>query len=113
MSDRYDAYGRWDIAANMHLLAYVRHKRVPGRPASYLGMKRTTREESPNADASPEFIANVRLLVDAKNAWASDMRDLAPRDEDGVPAELQRKIWDDYITRAEARMTGSIWRYGE
>lgn len=94
----------WDIQANLHLLAYIRRvmaenpKRY-GRPASYLAMRNTTREQSPNADASPEFIRAVKILVTAKNLWARDMREA---EAEGVtPADGGKAWFEEGMQRAE------------
>jgi hypothetical protein len=97
---------RWTVAANFHLLAYFRARiardpRCYGVPASYLAMKNTTREESPNADASPEWIANVYRIVAAKNAWVAEMLDIADNNLGEVPTEIQKQIWDDLIGNAD------------
>jgi hypothetical protein len=104
--------GRWTMAGNTHLLTHIRRhiakrSRRYGTPASFIAMRASTREESPNADASPEFIANVGRLVAAKNAWVTDMLDLAQKTGE-VPVELQRTIWKDYLQRAEAEIAASI-----
>ena len=91
----------WDAAANRYLLGHLtkrleRRLSIPGRPASYDGMRGSTHK---TADASPEFVANVQRLVAAKNSWASDMRDMAVNGE--VPPETQQAVWHDYLGRAE------------
>jgi hypothetical protein len=62
-------------------------------------MQTNSRQNAPNSDASPEFIANVQRLVAAKKLWAADMRDMATKE--GVPVETQKAVWHDYIDRAE------------
>lgn len=100
----------WDVAANTHLLAHITRRlkadpRCYGRPASAHAMRTTT---DPNADASPEFIAAVGLLVQAKNTWANDMREIA---EDGaVNADLQRASWNDLIGAAETEIAARKMR---
>lgn len=100
----------WDMAANRHLLAYIARV-IPadpqryGRPASYLAMK-ADRKKSPNADASPEFIRAVGILIQFKNAWARDMREGNLDPESGEVTnpskESQREAWKDCMQRAEA-----------
>lgn len=92
----------WTMAGNRHLLAHIRKSLAVdsqryGRPDSYNGALLNNH--------SPDFAANVGLLVSAKSAWAADMRDLA-RNAGGtdVPVHVQREIWDDYIGRAEAQI---------
>ena len=97
----------WEVAANRHLLKHITDRiyaagRPYGRPASAHAMRVMT---TPNADASPEFIRNVHRLVDAKKAWAADMRDLAQNGP--VPITVQRQCWADYIGRAESDI--AIW----
>lgn len=70
----------WDMAANRHLLAHI-VKTVAAKRA-------ITPQET------------VRLVA-AKNSWAADMRDL-DGGRKNVAVDLQRKIWNDYVTRAEA-----------
>lgn len=94
----------WDMAANRHLLAYIARQlaedpRRYGRGPSKAAMQVS---KSKNADASPEFVANVGRLVAAKNAWAADMRDIAQNGE--VAEDVQRVVWSDYIGRAEAEI---------
>lgn len=95
----------WEAAANRHLLQHIREQmalnsRRYGRPACYVSLRAS---RSGNGDASPEFIGNVGRLVEAKKAWAADMRDLAANTADGtVPGDLQRSVWKDHIGRAEA-----------
>jgi hypothetical protein len=94
----------WDIVSNNYLRAHiaVQIARDPlhyGRPASTQSMQTNSRQSAPNADASPEFIANVQRLVAAKKAWAADMRDMAT--SEGVPVETQKAVWYDYLGRAE------------
>lgn len=95
----------WDIAANHHLLGHITQKLASnpsryGRPPTWHGMRVS---KFKNADASPEFIANVQALVEAKKFWAADMRDLAQQHGE-VPIELQRKIWADYMAQVGARV---------
>ncbi len=98
---------QWDIAANRHLQAHIAGRihanpRHYGHPAPSHAMRKLWRDESLSADASPEFIAAIRRLVTAKNAWAEDMRDLAANHPQGIvdPA-VQRACWSDYLGAAE------------
>ena len=92
----------WDVAANVHLLAHIRRTIGRyGKPASYLAMRKTS---TPNADASPELIANMKRLIEAKDAWARDMRDIADANNE-VPSATQREIWDDYLEHATTNLT--------
>lgn len=104
----------WDAAANRYLLGYLTKRlekrlAIPGRTASYSAMAASERElrirglDTHLLDASPEFVANVELLVKAKNAWAFDMRDIAQNGE--VAPEIQRAVWRDYIVQAEKVMS--------
>jgi hypothetical protein len=70
----------WDLSANRHLLGHLVRSIAIDR-------RKYTREE-------------VGRLVDAKKAWAADMRDLSRNGE--VPIEMQRTVWTDYIGRAQA-----------
>lgn len=100
----------WDAAANRYLMGYIAKQiadnpRRYGLPASVKSMQ-AKREDSPNGDASPEFIANVDRLRHAKSLWASDMRDMARDNE--VPVEVQKAVWKDYIARAEADIARGV-----
>lgn len=72
---------KWGIVANSHLLAYVIVK---------MGEKRCFDPDE------------TRLLVQAKNAWAEDMR--ADDRGEGIDVSLQKAAWADCIARAEQRM---------
>jgi hypothetical protein len=85
----------WEVAGNLHLFAHIM-RTVPRRPYR-LGWR-------PECEDSPEYRANVRQLVAAKDAWVNDMVDLAQNDGE-VPVAMQRTIWKDYIDRAEAEIT--------
>jgi hypothetical protein len=94
----------WEMAANRYLMGHIakqiaKNPRCYGRPASVKSME-TRREDSPNGDASPQFVANVGRLRQAKALWAADMRDMAR--DDGVDVEIQKAVWRDYIGRAES-----------
>jgi hypothetical protein len=94
----------WEAAGNQHLLAHIRRRLALnpqhfGRPATLAAMRQTTREKFPHADASPDFVQNVKRLVRARNAWVADMRDVAV--DGGVPVETQKSIWNEYIASAE------------
>jgi len=101
---------KWDIAASRHLLAHIMREiranpRKYGRPASYVAMRTMSREQFPNADASPEFIAAVQTLVGFKNAWAQDMREWLDPETGEIgrpPVDVQQAAWADCMQRAEA-----------
>lgn len=98
---------RWDVAANRHLVAHLLRElwanpRAYGHPASVHAMRTMSREQFPNADASPEFVRAVRTLVAYTRAWAQDMREMAAESGGVVPVELQRAAWEDCMARAEA-----------
>jgi hypothetical protein len=76
---------KWETAANNHLMAHVM---LAAKGKSYFDPVQT------------------RLLVEAKHAWADDMR--AEDTGDGVPVDVQRAAWDDCIARAAAR--GAVGR---
>lgn len=121
------AMEKWDVMAGQWLLAYIRtemtkNPRKWGKPASYaftrvpqdmwpavnavlLGMGKPRVEDTVNLNASPAFVRNVARLVEAKKAWAADMRDLGQNDPQGrVPMSLAKATWDDYIQFAEGQM---------
>lgn len=106
----------WDMAAGRHLLAYItrvmpQNPQRYGRPASYLAMK-GDRKKSQNADASPQFIRAVGILVQFKNAWARDMREgnLDPETGEVTPpnAQSQKDSWEDCMQRAEAAIAQKV-----
>ena len=74
-------FDTWGIAANFHLLAYVR---------TAAGNKRYFNPEQ------------TGILVQFKNAWAEDMR--ADDKGEGIPIEKQKAAWKDCLQRAEAAM---------
>jgi hypothetical protein len=69
----------WDIAANRHLLAHLVRLVVNRRR-----------------------ITNHAAFVEAKKAWATEMRDLAQNNGGEVPVDLQQSVWRDYIGRAQS-----------
>jgi hypothetical protein len=71
---------RWSVTANRHLLAHLL-KQWHARNAHYRG-----------AD-------EVQPLVEAKNAWAQDMREAEASGQ--LPADHGLKWWDDYMHAAE------------
>lgn len=71
----------WDQAANVHLLGYITRA---------LKDKRTF-----NAD-------QTRTLVRYKNAWATDMREIAVNGE--VAIDVQKASWADFMQGAEAEL---------
>lgn len=100
----------WGAAANRYLLGHIakRMKENPkfyGEGASYKLMQAPAKDiadlgiDKHYLDAKGAFVANVGKLVEAKNSWATDMRDLAVNGE--VPPETQKAVWHDYINRAE------------
>jgi hypothetical protein len=92
----------WDALANRYLMGYIA-KQLSGNPRRYgrpASVKSMQSKDSPNGDASAEFIANVNRLRQAKALWAEDMRDMAG--EGGVDVEVQKAVWKDYIGRAES-----------
>lgn len=100
----------WDAAANRYLLGYLATRfksgrKFPGKPASYEAMRAPLKDlralglDEHNLDASSEFIAHVHKLVAAKNAWASDMRDIAVNG--AVPVATQQTVWREYLARAD------------
>lgn len=98
----------WGILANRRLLKYITtvvsaDPQRYGRPASAAGMKPKPGEPlSPNADASPDFVRNVNILVAFKNRWADLMRESAT--DDGVPIADQEASWSECIRMAEAQI---------
>lgn len=92
----------WTEDANMHLRAYLGSQLAVdsqryGRPASYMGMKTM---QSKSADASPEFVRNVQILVRHKNLWAEQMR-LSADPKGEVPVPEQKEVWAECMRRAE------------
>lgn len=99
----------WDEAANRHLLGYItRH--VSANPERYgkgratgVAMAHPRVPGNHNADASPEFVACVQVLVGYKNGWAQDMREESAGA--GVPIERQQAYWAECMRRAEEQIT--------
>jgi hypothetical protein len=100
----------WGEVANRYLMGHINkamnaNPRCYGRPASVQALAADQRTldvaglDKHQLDASPEFIERVRRLVEAKNLWAADMRDIAVNGE--VPVETQQACWHDYLQRAE------------
>jgi hypothetical protein len=99
---------RWDIAANRHLLGHITRQLAInsqryGRPATYHGLKTLM---TPNADASPEFVRNVHVLVEHKKRWAATMREIdAANGGNGIPVDEQREVWAECMRLAEAQIS--------
>lgn len=94
----------WGGLANRRLLKYVTtvvsaDPQRYGKPATAEAMKVS---KEPNADASPEFVRNVNILVAFKNRWADLMRGAAT--EEGVPIADQEASWNECIRMAEAQI---------
>lgn len=104
----------WAEAGNLHLLAHCRAHpeklKQYGQRASAASMQKPAPEEKNKGkdrgwdgpvfgDASYDYIMNIQKMVKAKNSWVADMKDLDRGD--GVPPELQKRIWDDYVLGAE------------
>lgn len=94
----------WGLLANRRLLQYLTtvmpgNSQRYGRPPTLEGMKAS---KEPNADASPEFVRAVHILVAFKNRWADLMR--ASATKDGVPIPEQEASWNEGIRMAEAEI---------
>lgn len=116
----------WEMEANRRLLGYLRAEvarasdrygpaasydalRIPRELLDEVNVNRRQRGRVPldphTLDADPRFVRNVQRLVQAKKAWAADMRDLAQNDPLGrVPSALAIATWTDYFGSAEAAM---------
>jgi hypothetical protein len=92
----------WPERGSLHLLNLIRRlygkcRRVPGRAASAEAMARGW------SDAGATFTHNVGMLVSAKNAWASAMRE-AEYSTGAVPSgEQQRTAWNALLGDAGAK----------
>lgn len=82
----------WDVAANRYLRGHLT-LRLYADPHRY-GRRASSRTMQ---DASPEFVANVALLVEAKRCWAVDMRAIGRE----VDPEVQKAHWHLHIDAAE------------
>lgn len=71
----------WDLNGNARLMKHVTHA------ICYHGARFDK--------------AKIERLVRAKNAWAADMRDLEAGGANGVPKDLQDRIWKDLVDQAE------------
>lgn len=95
----------WERAANHHLLAHI-VRRTHAAPKCYgegaLAMRATQFEldalglDRHALDASPNFLANVESLKEAKRAWAAFMRAAT-----GPTPELQQATWIELMADAE------------
>lgn len=98
---------KWAIEANHWLLKHIRTQlaktpRLYGTPASVQVLQNRENVQGLALDYSSVFSRNVQRLVDAKNLWAVDMRDLSRNDAQGrVPMPTARAVWADYVNRAE------------
>jgi hypothetical protein len=98
-----DGWDGWSKSANHHLLTYVKTA-LSARPRRYGDGGISGRVGPGERRWSAEFERNIARLVAAKNAWVSDMRDLAAHGNGEVAVERQREIWSDYLQRAEAEI---------
>lgn len=89
----------WEAAGNAHLLKHIkaRMSKGPRRYGDPGGLLQGRYLKQPG----DELRARVLKLVRAKQAWQTDMQDLAQAGE-GVPVEIQKAVWADYIRKAEA-----------
>lgn len=91
----------WEAEANRRLLVHLRNRLAKNPDCYGQGARQHTDYRHPSA----VFDRNVRRLVEAKRAYAADMRDLAQNDAKGrVPMSLSTAVWDDYIGFAERQM---------
>lgn len=104
----------WMESANLRLLRHFRAhwKKLAkyGEGPSYESMRKEEKapvdHRGPDyGDASWQYITNIRSVVDAKNTWVREMKDLDRGD--GVPPEIQKQIWDDYVGAAERKIMGA------
>jgi len=91
-----EAQPRWDREGNMHLQAYFSRQAFDG---VHYATARMRRYPMPR-DMDHETQALVQPLVDAKNAWAEEMRFLEERGE--APADNGKALWFECIARAES-----------
>lgn len=93
---------QWGCVANLHLLRHLRRRigrahRPYGPPGVFSGA------------ASAELQWCVARLVEAKNAWAKDMREVADANNE-VDPEIQRQCWSDYADAAERDISAYMRR---
>lgn len=99
---------KWDEEANRKLLGHITRV-IPkdphryGRPASWEAMKVS---KDMRADASPEFLRSMEVLLAAKNRWAALMR--AADEGEGVDVEEQNGSWHAAIREAEAQIAEQL-----
>lgn len=104
----------WDEIASQHLLAYLMREMLAkpgkyGKPATYMVLRAMDAKDfkrNPNANASPEFIRAVGILVSYKHAWARDMREgnvnLETGEIERPSLKSQKAAWEDCMDRAES-----------
>lgn len=86
---------KWDEAANTHLMAYVMGQAVKRRRLCSRAMLQYPMPAKPDQ----ESVELMHPLLEAKRAWAEDMRDLDQAG--GSLPDHGRAIWQEYIDVAE------------
>lgn len=89
---------RWDRQANDHLLAHVMRQAIKGIHyccADTLSLKRNIARMGP----SEESKALTQPLVECKNVWAQQMREL--EDDGALPTDGGKSLWEECMANAE------------
>lgn len=92
-------FQRWDVQASMHLQGYI--SRQIFRGVHYCSPADRTRQRAA-ALPSRDTYDLMQPLIDAKNAWAADMR--AAEEEGALPADNGREWWEGAIAYAEEKV---------
>src|SRR6185295_4106792 len=99
-------FDQWAIAGNRQLMRYITTKlaeksKFLGEPATREAMQDPERDHLANADAHPDFVRRVQLLVAYKNRWVSLVRELDVGE--GVDPKEQEALWGNCMREAEAQ----------
>lgn len=89
---------RWDVQANLHLMAYLMRQ---ARSGIHYASERMRAYPMP-AQSDHETTELMRPLVDAKTYWAQDMREHEA--VSGIPADGGKSLWSEYVEAAESRI---------
>lgn len=98
-----EIFDGWDIAANNHLMAYLRAR---GGPKRYHPDSTMVRHADGSYEAVPGHMGTERTmcLVRAKNRWAQTMRSVRAR----IAPEDQRGIWANEMAQAEREIDALV-----
>lgn len=89
---------RWDVQANLHLMAYLMRQ---ARAGIHYCSERMRTYPMP-AKSDHESAELMQPLVDAKTYWAQDMREHEAGP--GIPKDGGKALWAEYVEAAENRI---------